>query len=289
MLDKKLKENEVIPVTFDLMFKEVFTSPDCHNFTCRMISGITGINENYLRKNLKVINNEVPKGQLKERTKRTDVLLNIEKNIINLEMNSIYYDGLFEKNDLYQHGLLASVTRIGEKYTDIKTVIQINIDNFSKFKKAISVFKVMEIDTKEIENEHYIKYHISLPKIQKKYYNREKLSYLEKQLVMIGINKKDLLKELSLGDEVLMELKKKVEVLSEEEAFSNLYDEERQRMMIENDKLKYAKKQGLEKGLEQGEKQKTLEIARTMLKKGFTKEDIIECTGITKEELDKLK
>lgn len=62
MLDKKLKENEVIPVTFDLMFKEVFTSPDCHNFTCRMISGITGINENYLRKNLKVINNEVPKG-----------------------------------------------------------------------------------------------------------------------------------------------------------------------------------------------------------------------------------
>ena len=285
MLDKKLKENEVIPVTFDLMFKEVFTSPDCHNFTCRMISGITGINENYLRKNLKVINNEVPKGQLKERTKRTDVLLNIEKNIINLEMNSIYYDGLFEKNDLYQHGLLASATRIGEKYTDIKTVIQINIDNFSKFKKAISVFKVMEIDTKEIENEHYIKYHISLPKIQKKYYNREKLSYLEKQLVMIGINKKDLLKEISLGDEVLMELKKKVEVLSEDEVFANIYDEERDKMMVENDKLAYAEKQGLEKGKEH----ERLEIAKTMLSKGFSLEDIIECTGITKEELNNLK
>ena len=289
MLDKKLKENEVIPVTFDLMFKEVFTSPDCHNFTCRMISGITGINENYLRKNLKVINNEVPKGQLKERTKRTDVLLNIEKNIINLEMNSIYYDGLFEKNDLYQHGLLASATRIGEKYTDIKTVIQINIDNFSKFKKAISVFKVMEIDTKEIENEHYIKYHISLPKIQKKYYNREKLSYLEKQLVMIGINKKDLLKEISLGDEVLMELKKKVEVLSEDEVFANIYDEERDKMMVENDKLAYAEKQGMEKGLVQGKEQKRLEIAKTMLKNNVEEDLIIKYTGITKEELNKLK
>jgi len=289
MLDKKLKENEVIPVTFDLMFKEVFTSPDCHNFTCRMISGITGINENYLRKNLKVINNEVPKGQLKERTKRTDVLLNIEKNIINLEMNSIYYDGLFEKNDLYQHGLLTSATRIGEKYTDIKTVIQINIDNFSKFKKAISVFKVMEIDTKEIENEHYIKYHISLPKIQKKYYNREKLSYLEKQLVMIGINKKDLLKEISLGDEVLMELKKKVEVLSEDEVFANIYDEERDKMMVENDKLAYAEKQGMEKGLVQGKEQKRLEIAKTMLKNNVEEDLIIKYTGITKEELNKLK
>ena len=289
MLDKKLKENEVIPVTFDLMFKEVFTSPDCHNFTCRMISGITGINENYLRKNLKVINNEVPKGQLKERTKRTDVLLNIEKNIINLEMNSIYYDGLFEKNDLYQHGLLASATRIGEKYTDIKTVIQINIDNFSKFKKAISVFKVMEIDTKEIENEHYIKYHISLPKIQKKYYNREKLSYLEKQLVMIGIDKKDLLKEISLGDEVLMELKKKVEVLSEDEVFANIYDEERDKMMVENDKLAYAEKQGMEKGLVQGKEQKRLEIAKTMLKNNVEEDLIIKYTGIMKEELNKLK
>ena len=289
MLDKKLKENEVIPVTFDLMFKEVFTSPDCHNFTCRMISGITGINENYLRKNLKVINNEVPKGQLKERTKRTDVLLNVEKNIINLEMNSIYYDGLFEKNDLYQHGLLASATRIGEKYTDIKTVIQINIDNFSKFKKAISVFKVMEIDTKEIENEHYIKYHISLPKIQKKYYNREKLSYLEKQLLMIGINKKDLLKEISLGDEVLMELKKKVEVLSEDEVFANIYDEERDKMMVENDKLAYAEKQGMEKGLVQGKEQKRLEIAKTMLKNNVEEDLIIKYTGITKEELNKLK
>ena len=289
MLDKKLKENEVIPVTFDLMFKEVFTSPDCHNFTCRMISGITGINENYLRKNLKVINNEVPKGQLKERTKRTDVLLNVEKNIINLEMNSIYYDGLFEKNDLYQHGLLASATRIGEKYTDIKTVIQINIDNFSKFKKAISVFKVMEIDTKEIENEHYIKYHISLPKIQKKYYNREKLSYLEKQLVMIGINKKDLLKEISLGDEVLMELKKKVEVLSEDEVFANIYDEERDKMMVENDKLAYAEKQGMEKGLVQGKEQKRLEIAKTMLKNNVEEDLIIKYTGIMKEELNKLK
>ena len=250
---------------------------------------IGGINENYLRKNLKVINNEVPKGQLKERTKRTDVLLNIEKNIINLEMNSIYYDGLFEKNDLYQHGLLTSATRIGEKYTDIKTVIQINIDNFSKFKKAISVFKVMEIDTKEIENEHYIKYHISLPKIQKKYYNREKLSYLEKQLVMIGINKKDLLKEISLGDEVLMELKKKVEVLSEDEVFANIYDEERDKMMVENDKLAYAEKQGMEKGLVQGKEQKRLEIAKTMLKNNVEEDLIIKYTGITKEELNKLK
>ena len=99
----KLEKDEVIPATFDPVFKEIFTSGDCHKFTCRMISGITGINEKYLTKNLKVINNELSKTKIRERTKRTDVLLSIEGHIINLEMNNLYYDGLFEKNDIYQH------------------------------------------------------------------------------------------------------------------------------------------------------------------------------------------
>ena len=46
----KLEKDEVIPATFDPVFKEIFTSGDCHKFTCRMISGITGINEKYLTK-----------------------------------------------------------------------------------------------------------------------------------------------------------------------------------------------------------------------------------------------
>ena len=106
---------------------------------------------------------------------------------------------------------------------------------------------------------------------------------------MIGINKKDLLKEISLGDEVLMELKKKVEVLSEDEVFANIYDEERDKMMVENDKLAYAEKQGMEKGLVQGKEQKRLEIAKTMLKNNVEEDLIIKYTGITKEELNKLK
>ena len=42
-------------------------------------------------------------------------------------------------------------------------------------------------------------------------------------------------------------------------------------------------------GLAQGEKQKTLEIAKTMLKNNVETDLIIKYTGITKEDLNKLK
>ena len=292
-----ITNKKLIPATFDPVFKEVFTSKDCHNFTCRMISKITGIDEEYLKKHLKVINSNLEKKKAYEKTKITDVLLSVEGHIINLEMNKNYYPGLFEKNDVYQHSLISSSIRSGESYQNLKKVIQINIDNFSKFKKAISVFKLMEMNTHEIENENYIKFHISLSKIQNKYYNKEELSYLEKQLFMMTIEDKELLDKISIGDEVLMELRKKVEVLSDEEIFTNLYDIERQEKMIYNSKMQYAEETGMKKGLEKGMKQgieqgmkkDKEQIAKKMLEEGFTKEIILKCTGIKEEDFTKLE
>ena len=53
--------------------------------------------------------------------------------------------------------------------------------------------------------------------------------------------------------------------------------------------LEEGKKQGLEEGKEQGEKQKEIEIVTKMLSKKMNIEDIIELTGMTKEEIEKIK
>jgi predicted transposase/invertase (TIGR01784 family) len=59
--------------------------------------------------------------------------------------------------------------------------------------------------------------------------------------------------------------------------------------------LAFAKKQGIEQGLKQGMKQAVkqakenmLKTAKILLKKGMSVEDIIEATGLTKEEILKL-
>ncbi|MEG1149655.1 MAG: transposase, partial [Niameybacter sp.] len=50
-----------------------------------------------------------------------------------------------------------------------------------------------------------------------------------------------------------------------------------------------AKKVGLEQGLEQGEKRKALEVAKTAIAKGLDDETISELTGIPIEEIKMLR
>ena len=87
---------------------------------------------------------------------------------------------------MYQHTILSRTMKSGDSYKKLKQMIQINIDAFSKFSKDISVFKLMEVDTYEIENEYYIKYHIALPKILERYYNGDIYSLIEDYYTEVG-------------------------------------------------------------------------------------------------------
>ena len=63
-----------------------------------------------------------------------------------------------------------------------------------------------------------------------------------------------------------------------------LYDKELDTWKINQGNIELAK----EEGIEQGAKENSIEIARNMLNKGISIDDIIELTGLTKEELDKI-
>ena len=94
-----------------------------------------------------------------------------------------------------------------------------------------------------------------------------------------------------------MEAKKKIEDLSLDELYSDLYDVEQDRIMEENAKREYAEKIGMEKGLEKGMKQgrekgkkeNSIEIAIQMLKDDLDVELVSKYTGLTIKELKNLK
>ena len=50
-----------------------------------------------------------------------------------------------------------------------------------------------------------------------------------------------------------------------------------------------AKEEGMKEGIKEGEKNKAIEIAKGMLKEGIEREKIIKITGLTGEEIDKIK
>ena len=130
-----LNKDKVITMMSDAVFKSVLQDRSCEDYLVDIIGGITKINKDYIKRNLVFKNSELTKEEIEEKGKITDLLIELQDNIINLEMNNLYYDGLFEKNDIYQHSIINQTAKVGDSYTSIKRVIQINIDNFSKFKK----------------------------------------------------------------------------------------------------------------------------------------------------------
>ena len=74
---------------------------------------------------------------------------------------------------------------------------------------------------------------------------------------------------------------KKVEELTQDEDFLMYYDLE--------EKHKHEKQSSYELGVERGMEQKEIEIAKKMLNKNKEISEIIEFTGLSKEEIESLK
>ena len=95
------EKTKIIPMTFDVVFKSVLNDSKTEGYLVDIISGITKIDKKYIKGNIVFKNTELSKGEIKEKGKIADLIVEVKDNVINLEMNKNYYDGLFDKNDRY--------------------------------------------------------------------------------------------------------------------------------------------------------------------------------------------
>ncbi len=100
-----------------------------------------------------------------------------------------------------------------------------------------------------------------------------------KHLIMLDLDEKGL-KDLSKGDELVMEYEKKVVDLNEEETFQSAMSYEEDQKLILNIEKKIA--------LEQGREEAIKELAKNMLTDNVSIEKIQEYTGLSKEEIENL-
>ena len=311
-----LEKVKILELTSDIVFKSFMLSEDTKEYTARLISLITKIPEKEILKNAVFNNVELPVKNKIDKRYRTDIIITIVKNIINIEMNREYYDGLFSKNNAYISKLYSDQFDVGDSYTNISKIIGINIDNFSKFRgnKFVYKFLPMEIETKEIEEENRESYHLDLEYLRNKCYNNDKLSELEKMCQIFIEDDFEHLENLKKGDDVMTKAVNKLEEISKDDKIIGLYDAEAVDRKVWNSKILYAEKigtergmekglkkgmkegmkkgikegieKGIEKGFQEGKKNNQLMIVQNMLNKGFDKETIIEITGITLDELN---
>ena len=311
--DDLVANGKVIPANFDPVFKIVML--DCPNYLAFLVSSFTNIPKEKIKGRIRVQNSEHKLSNAKERKKTSDLIIKVDKMLANFEMNNRYFDGLFIRNEAYLGKIEGESLNVSEDYSNMNSFLQVNFNNFSHFKVKSPILKFYYTDMKNriIETGKVKKYHISLPKLKKKYYNGDKLTKLEKALLILSIDKIKDLDEISKGDDDLMEAAKRIKEATFDINTIGLYDAEERRRQEDAMYLAYREKiatrrgyrngrkagvehgysqgfsQGISQGISQGVEQERNSIINAMLSKGLSYDTIAEITNISNQDIKRMR
>ena len=272
----ELRKKEVIPGTFDAVFKAVLTEEK--EVLAEIIELVIGIPKEEVIKNGVIINSEYVRENIIETDKKSDLLISIGNNVINLEMDRRYYSGSNKKNNKYIHKIV--------NHYNPKNTVQICFTSYKEGeelkgeKKSIRKYMFQDSDG-NVEDYGLEKYKIDLEYIENKYYNNDELTRREKIFLMFKESNREKLKEISKGDKIMDKIYKRLDKLSEDEALSLLYDEKEREEEKKQAEIEYAEEHGLNKGIKQ--------TAKNMLERNMNIDVVAEITGLSLEEVIKLK
>lgn len=289
---KEYDSDKILPALEDASFKALFQHPKFRRSLSLILSECTHYSKTYIYKNLKFINSELSKETLEEKGNRTDLLIDLDGNIINLEANRRNSPGLRFKNQLYEHKIATKVySEVYEKAlkqgkVETKDIYQVNFDKRNEYDRLIITFIMRDEKNEYTSEDNYKRVHINLSKASEKYYNKEELTRLEKILVMLVLESKKELQALSKGDEELMGIEKIIEALNDDGGNPYAYNGKKMDEAIYEYDMECAKKEGLKQGLEQGSKEKAIAIAKNLLSSGMKKSEIAKIMELSEEELN---
>ena len=301
MIEEKVK---IIPMTYDKMFKSVLTSKEARGYLASIISDITGLPKNKIEKDMIIKNSEYSINSISEKKKISDLVVEIKDSVINLEMNKYYYDGLIDRNHEYIAKIRESLVKEGETYSELKKIIQINFDNYNKYKPDDRVIIKFEMRDKEKGVEEGVgieSYHVILPNVKEKYYNEDNKDELVGKLVIMVEERYEELEKLIEKYTELRPVGKKMVEISRDEELQGIYDAEEHARKVRNsimatelkknffEGLNKGMKKGIKEGIKEGRKEGINSTASKMLKKDMEVDLISELTGLSIDEIIKLK
>ena len=292
-MTETLKKGELIPLTFDIMFTEIFNNPDNICILEEFISNYLDIPLNLVIGNLKILSRRLSKEERYDSRKEVDLLLNYQGKMINIEMSNSASDGVINRNVVYLckiHGRQLKTSDIN--YSKINDTIQIMFNNFDTDNDLKTTWYLRD----DAGNILTSKLRIDIINLVKGkdlcYTGSEKVDYLINWCKLLTTSNKDNIKDISyqiMSHKSTNTLMSNMSMLSEENEMVRLYTKLSRREMEYNTLIVEATEKGLKEGIEQGIEQNNLEVAKKMLKENIKVETISKITGLTKEEIAKLK
>ena len=289
-----IDHNEVIPAIMDPIFKRIMKN---HlEYLATILSCSTDIVYDDIINHGLFLDSAMITESNDDHQNTFDLFLQVNNYYFDLEANYSYSKALEFRDNSHFSALHNYVYSKKENKDNLN--LKVSQVNFDCYKKVITQEVPITLQLRDEKNliveDNLSKINLNIEISYDLYYNgEEKEDKLYRYLSILKVKDVDELKKISKGDEILEKVAKDIIDYSRDD---RVIDEYRQAIddanLIFNSKLEgkeegYA--QGKMDGKIEGEKQKQLEIARNLKQMGLSTEQIVQATGLSKAEIEKLK
>ena len=289
-MNNENKKIELLKPKYDVVFQALFQGNQ-DNITQSLISDILGEQIEIIDiKTDSTITRKYPNdkaGRLDLKTKFKD------GTICQIEMQMSDEKDTVKRILYYWSKTYSKQLRRGEYYKDLKKTIGIIITNY----EVKELKEIEELDTKwqiiEAKNGKKLLTDdlelriIEIPKAER-ILKKDKYNRIAQWLMFLDNPNTERVEEIMKENEEVKKANSVLHIMSEDEELQRLAELREKWDLDERSALRSAKDDGIEEGRKEGEKNKSIEIAKKMKEEGLDITLIEKITGLTKEEIEKL-
>ena len=294
-LEKNRGTDFVIPMSWDVMFEQMFISKEVMPLLEYIISIFSNVDINDVKGKVKLLPNELRQNFAKDTRSKSDIIAeyfkdekNTDKYIV--EMNSS--KKMPWQNVFYAYKVAGGgISIANDKYVKTYDTILINFNNFHDSKHKFIRTITMRDEDGIIYDDSTIIYEVNMAKAKDLSYNytnkrEEQIAIISRMLMAessVELNKES---NIIMNKKDTEKLVNRAKELSSDDGYIRLFDEEENyKELIRNTELAEAR----EEGIKLGSKETAIDIAKNLIKIGLTNEQIVETTKLSIAEIDKLR
>ena len=268
----------------DRAFKEVFLNPNNSDLLKALLEFILKIKID----KLEIKKTELISGNVNIKDKRVDALVYTGNKKIDIEINSQYEKYLNPRNTAYICNTYQSHTLVGKEYNQQTDIAQVNLTWGLGAEEDIMTKYMIMSENGKLFVKNFIIYEINMDYYNKLWYSKNE-DEIKKNLylIMLDLDKKEL--ENMPKDKIVDKYITNVTIVNDNPEFQKYMSEEEDKKKIQNSLLSEAKETGYTSGINDGISKEKVSIAKNMLNKNISIEDISDITGLSIEEIENIK
>ena len=272
----------------DRAFKEVFLNPNNSDLLKALLEFILKIKID----KLEIKKTELLSGNVNIKDKRVDAIVHTGNKKIEIEINSQNKDYLHTRSTAYICNIYQSNASVGDTYNEDTDIIQVNLTwGLGRNNDEMKIYKIMN-ERGELYVKNFIIYEINMDYYDKIWYSKNEEEIKKNQyMIMLDLDKKEL--ENMPKDKIVDKYITNVTIVNNDPEFQKYMSEEEDKKKIQNSLLSEAKEEGISQGISQGYtsgiNDGIKQTAKNLLSMNMPIEDISKATGLSIEEINKLK